>query len=182
MNIFFLDEDPKKAAIAHGDKHCNKMILETAQMLCTAHRLLNEESYAEKHRFYKKAFQNHPCTIWVRETKQNYVWAHRLMMALCSEFKLRRNKLHASTKLLFPLAVIPPGIAETWATPVAQAMPEEFKNKNPVIAYRQYYRYKVEQGKVDYNWGREAPDWLETNCPPKKLRIVELEKYGDSHG
>jgi len=172
MNIFFLDEDPKKAAIAHGDKHCNKMILETAQMLSTAHHLCNTFEYAEKHQLYKSAFQNHPCTRWVRAAQENYVWAHHLLYHLCSEFKFRRKKIHATTRLLLPLCEVPPFIAEKWRTPVAQAMPEEFKDKNPVIAYRQYYRYKVEQGKVDYNWGRESPDWLEKEQPVKKCRIV----------
>ena len=38
MNIFYLNKDPKIAAIEHNDKHCVKMILENAQMLSTAHR------------------------------------------------------------------------------------------------------------------------------------------------
>jgi len=37
MNIFILDEDLEQCAKAHVDKHCVKMILESAQMLCTAH-------------------------------------------------------------------------------------------------------------------------------------------------
>ncbi len=40
MNIFFLDEDPRVAAQMHCDKHLVKMIVETAQLLSTAHRLL----------------------------------------------------------------------------------------------------------------------------------------------
>jgi len=37
MNIFALSQDPKEAAKAHGDKHVVKMILESCQMLYTAH-------------------------------------------------------------------------------------------------------------------------------------------------
>ena len=37
MNIFYLHPDPNKAAAYHYDKHKVKMILEAAQMLCTAH-------------------------------------------------------------------------------------------------------------------------------------------------
>ena len=37
MNIFILDEDIDKCAEAHVDRHVIKMILESAQMLCTAH-------------------------------------------------------------------------------------------------------------------------------------------------
>lgn len=39
MNLFILDNDIEKSAQAHVDKHCIKMILESAQLLCTAIRL-----------------------------------------------------------------------------------------------------------------------------------------------
>ena len=41
MNIFVLDEDPAAAAIMLCDKHIPKMIVESAQMLSTAHRMLD---------------------------------------------------------------------------------------------------------------------------------------------
>ena len=41
MNIFALSSEPKEAARWHNDKHVVKMITETAQMLCTAHRVLD---------------------------------------------------------------------------------------------------------------------------------------------
>lgn len=41
MNIFYLSEDPKQAAEWMVDKHVVKMILETAQILSTAHRVLD---------------------------------------------------------------------------------------------------------------------------------------------
>jgi hypothetical protein len=44
MNIFYLDKDPIKAAEYSCDKHVVKMILESAQMLCTAHRVLDGEN------------------------------------------------------------------------------------------------------------------------------------------
>ena len=37
MNIFYLSNCPKKAAQVQYNKHVVKMILETAQVLCTAH-------------------------------------------------------------------------------------------------------------------------------------------------
>ena len=43
MNIFYLNKDPKIAAMEHKDKHCLKMILEYAQMLSTDHRELDGE-------------------------------------------------------------------------------------------------------------------------------------------
>ena len=69
MNIFHLDTDPQRAAQMHGDKHVVKMVLETAQMLCTAHRLTDGNAYADACRLYQKAYMNQPRTGWVRARK-----------------------------------------------------------------------------------------------------------------
>ena len=47
MNRFVLDQDPLKAAAYHCDKHVVKMILEEAQMLSTAHRILDGDEYVD---------------------------------------------------------------------------------------------------------------------------------------
>ena len=43
MNIFYLHRSPKICAEMHCDKHVVKMILESGQMLSTAHRVLDGE-------------------------------------------------------------------------------------------------------------------------------------------
>ena len=68
MNIFYLDKDPVRAAEYHCDKHVVKMILESSQMLCTAHRLLSGEDYCNDKGLYKLAYKNHPSTKWARES------------------------------------------------------------------------------------------------------------------
>ena len=68
MNIFYLDNDPAKAASHFYDKHKVKMILESAQMLCTAHHHYNNGDYVP----YKKAHYNHPSTIWCRQNIKQY--------------------------------------------------------------------------------------------------------------
>ena len=62
MNIFYLDRDPVKAAQVQYNKHVVKMILESAQMLCTAHRYYGNENVP-----YKSAHINHPSSIWCRD-------------------------------------------------------------------------------------------------------------------
>ena len=80
MNIFYLAKCPYKAAELQYNKHVVKMILESAQMLCTAHH-----HYAEKHEInadyipYKKAHYNHPSTIWCRQNKNHYRWLYNHM-------------------------------------------------------------------------------------------------------
>ena len=76
MNIFYLDEDPFEAARLQYNKHVVKMILESAQMLCTAHH--HYESSVDIP--YKKAHYNHPSTKWTRENASNYSWLYRHMM------------------------------------------------------------------------------------------------------
>ena len=53
MNIFYLDRSVYRPAEMHCDKHVVKMILETAQMLSTAHRVLDGDEYADAMGLYK---------------------------------------------------------------------------------------------------------------------------------
>ena len=48
MNIFALDTDPVIAAQSHCDKHVVKMIIEYAQLMSTAHRVLDGALYQDK--------------------------------------------------------------------------------------------------------------------------------------
>jgi hypothetical protein len=72
---------------AQPDKMLVKMPLETAQMLCTAHRELDGDGYADKVGLYKRAYWNHPCTIWAREGVM------KLLMVIRS-FSSTRNGIH----------------------------------------------------------------------------------------
>ena len=67
MNIFFLDNDIRKCAIYHCDKHVVKMTLETAQLLCGVHHIIGGDAP------YKLSHKNHPCSIWARESLSNYM-------------------------------------------------------------------------------------------------------------
>ena len=81
MNIFYLHKNPKKCAKYHCDKHVVKMILESAQLLYTCFLLchktpeLIQEAPLTKsgNHGYKLCFQNHPCAIWLRKSKNNYI-------------------------------------------------------------------------------------------------------------
>lgn len=158
MNIFYLHESPAEAARMHNDKHCVKMILESAQMLCTAHRMLDGIEYVTKSKtgknvkrwshpnsnidsvLYNASHKNHPSTVWARSSKQNYLWLYNLFLELCEEYKYRYGKTHLSyTKLHKVLANPPRNISDTPFTQPPQAMPDEYKHESSVHAYRQYY-------------------------------------------
>lgn len=135
MNIFALDENPYVAARFHTDKHVVKMILETAQLLSTAHHILGSGN----DRIYKKTHTNHPCAKWVRDSASNYLWTYQLFLALLQEFEYRYDKQHLSARLIDDLARLPANIKHVGSTPFAQAMPDEFKSDDGVTAYRNYY-------------------------------------------
>ena len=140
MNIFYFNEDPVIAAKSQPDKMLVKMPLETAQMLCTAHRLLDGDEYADSVGLYKKAYMNHPCTIWARECSGNYYWLYKHFIALGNEYTYRYQRTHASlAKLSDALYVMPKNITRGLMTPVAQAMPDEYKNDCSLQAYWNYY-------------------------------------------
>ena len=101
MNIFYLHSDPVKAAQIQYNKHVVKMILESAQMLCTAHHHYAEElGYDNSYIPYKKAHYNHPSTIWTRQNSRNYYWLYHHMSALGNEYTKRYNKTHLTLSLI----------------------------------------------------------------------------------
>ena len=94
MNIFYFDECPVVSAEAQPDKMLVKMPLETAQMLCTAHRVLDGDEYADANGLYKTAYKNHPCTVWARQSRGNYEWLYVHFLALAMEYNFRYNSQH----------------------------------------------------------------------------------------
>jgi hypothetical protein len=139
MNIFYLDKCPKKAAQLQYNKHVVKMILESAQMLCTAHHCYGDKEQVENVP-YKQAHLNHPSTMWTRRSKSTYMWLYDHMMALGDEYTKRYGKTHLSiTKCKDFLAIPPRHIqGDDWCQP-PQAMPDEYKDKCSIQAYWNYY-------------------------------------------
>ena len=136
MNIFYLDKDPVKAAQVQYNKHVVKMILESAQMLCTAHHVYGFPEDVP----YKQAHLNHPSTIWCRQNRHNYMWLYRHMIALGDEYTRRYGKTHMSiTKCKNILRSYPALIPDGEFTQPPQAMPDKYKDKCSVQAYWNYY-------------------------------------------
>lgn len=140
MNIFYLDKDPYISAQAMTDKHVVKMILESAQLMCTAHHVLDEDNAINKDILYKPTHKNHPSAVWVRASSQNYAWLYSHFIALSLEYSKRYNKVHKTYALLFEtLAHTPISISHSRFTQPPQAMPDIYKCHDSVHAYRMYY-------------------------------------------
>lgn len=161
MNLFRLHNDPSTAASMMCDRHVIKMILETAQLLSTAHYMLDGDSPA-----YKPTHKNHPSAIWVRESISNYEWAYDHLTALCDEYTYRYGKTHKTERFLDALSVPPRNLQRTESTPLRLAMPDYLKalyGSDAVTAYRMYYSLHkriFKDGKLPTWTNRPVPDWF----------------------
>ena len=168
MNIFYLHKDPVIAAQMSCDKHVVKMILESAQLLSTCHRVLDGTEYYDKTAngrkikrwkhpnsnmeavLYKAGWIKHPSTLWLFESAYNYLWLYRHMMALNEEYKKRYNhtKDHLAIQKLGDILKHPPknAIWNKIASDPTPAMPDECKIPGDVVgSYRKYYIMKKQR-------------------------------------
>lgn len=159
MNLFYLHPDPTVAAQMQCDKHVVKMLLETAQMLCTAHHEV-DGSRASK-RLYKSAYKNHPSTRWVRADAYHYEWAYKHFAALCDEYTYRYGKVHTTDRKLRKLLSKPPRklAFKSWQSDPPQCMPDDYKQADTVKAYRAYYQSDDKRRFAAWRKLRPAPNW-----------------------
>ena len=152
MNIFYLDSDIESCARFHCDKHVIKMILESAQILCTVLWMYDIPAP------YRSTHKHHPCVIWANESLSNWLWLKELAYALNKEYQYRFNhqKNHKSYDVILTLKS--PPVIDLGLTKQPQVLPEEFKQVDPVRAYRAYYkdckRHLAQWTK------REVPSWF----------------------
>lgn len=154
MNIFVLDLDCKICARYHCDKHVSKMILESAQMLSTA--VMRHNPLAKD--LYRSFNKNHPCCVWAAKNKSNFVWLYNLSKELGVEYSYRYGKFHKSLAVIDNCFSYIDCIPDGELTPFAQAMPDKYRNTNPVTAYRDYYI--GEKFDIAKYTKREFPFWL----------------------
>jgi hypothetical protein len=136
MNIFVLHQNPSECAKMHANCHVCKMITETAQMLSTALHECGQSDIAP----YKPNHVNHPCSVWARESLENWVWLRELGKYLYQEYKYRyNNKTHKAGEVIMSLYGVLPDIEAKGITPFSQALPEQYRDSDAVKAYRRYY-------------------------------------------
>lgn len=173
MNIFYLSSDVKKCAQWHVDKHIVKMPLETAQLLSTAHRVIDGTSQTitvprkktvwllpddRQTVLYAATHVNHPSAIWSRQTDANYLWLYRLFVSLLAEYTHRYGKIHGCAKLLPPLSILPRHIPRGAFVEPPLAMPDNCKRKTAIESYHEYYRVHKQSFA---SWKhRETPEFM----------------------
>lgn len=152
------------------------MILEYAQLLSTAHRVLDgtlTDAISNSGRrkkvytindsrdgiLYSATHINHPSAIWVRQSDTNYKWLYSLFIELMSEYTHRYGKTHATDRLADVLKTPPKNIPQGQFTEPTPAMPDEYKVAgDSVQSYKNYY---LGDKKRMFSWkNRETPSWV----------------------
>jgi len=190
MNIFYLDHDVRKCAEMHNDKHVVKMILEYAQLLSTAHRILDgvlstgvSASGRKKTVYvladdrdtvlYSATHANHPSAVWVSQSVPNYMWLAELLEECCKEYTYRYDKIHKVERDGLMQALknqFPTNIPDGPFTEPTPAMPDDVKvlrevntdryQLDSIASYRNYY---IQNKTHLANWKkRDVPAWYIT--------------------
>ena len=197
MNLFYLDKNFDKCAEYHVDKHIVKMPLEVAQLLCTAiwvdkhlgfvpraldkaeSKILNDLKKEIKHlplkdrplTPYLPMMYNHPCTIWVRSSLDNFEWTHCYGNALNEEYYYRYNKRHKSVEEVINQLPEPQNLPRKGFTTFGLAMPDVLKDyDNPIQSYRDFYH--LDKATFAVWTGRTKPDWWNEDYADYDKRIT----------
>ena len=180
INIFYLSNNPQECAEMHVSSHSSKMCIEYAQLLSTAHRVIDGTEYIGKtanNRNIKRwklpdsredelmiaCHVNHPSAVWCRQSKENYLWLYALWKELCKEYTYRYGRVHACSRLLDALSKAPSNISDKPFTEPTPAMPDEVKVPGDSIkSYQDYYFMNKQHlwswsGKIN---SRSMPVWL----------------------
>ena len=129
MNIFVTSPLAEYSAefLRYDKKRRGKMILESAQMLCSA---LSE--YVEVP--YKRCHYNHPCSVWVRSSRCNALWLVRYCEAL-ERIRLEQgDNPHKSMQVINLLKDSIDYLPDEFLTPFANCTP--YKEMEVHTAYK----------------------------------------------
>lgn len=179
MNIFYIHEDPLICAEQHCDQHVIKMVTEYAQLMSTAHRVIDGRPWVGRgpsgrkvlryfhpdpvmnQELYKVCHVNHPSAIWVRQSRENYEWLQRLWCALALEYEYRYGRVHGAFQKLEYYLLLPPtklpSKVFTEPTPAMANFPDCIVEGNSLQSYRNFY---WEDKSRFATWKkREKPEW-----------------------
>jgi len=130
------------------------MLLESAQMLCTA---LDLRGFGFPD-MYRPTHQGHPCTVWAAETLTNYEWLASHAFSLSEEYSCRTGKVHASHGTIEHCFALREGIPEGELTDFPNCTPH--KDMPTLPAYRLTMIEKWESDVRIPVWShREPPYW-----------------------
>lgn len=169
MNIFFLDEDPFKCPEYYYDTHVRKMLLETAQIMCSVYWKYGFEAP------YRPSHVSQASVLWASACYSNFVWVKKLFMGLCKEYKYRFKTEHKTIDIMLEFTktkhahqifeILPEykiplkGLYRTPFIHIAIDMNKSgYSDQCVVKDYREYY--KNQKAYLKQYTKREEPEWL----------------------
>lgn len=155
MNIFVTSSDPKACAYVLDDLRVNKMVLETAQLLSGAVRYFN----ADASNLYKPTHMGHPCAVWTRIARDNFLWLIEHGRYLNDVFKLVSGRDHACLNII--------NLSATYSSDIVEGSMTRFKNctnyKHITDVHEAYRLQMIDKWNEDLRpptWrNRNVPDW-----------------------
>jgi len=97
MNLFVLDENPTLAAQYLDDKRIGSALREVNQMMSVAlHQNAIEGMEVGPGLLCRPSHQQHPVTLWVGQTRGNFIWALAYAYACIEEWQVRYGTVHGS--------------------------------------------------------------------------------------
>lgn len=172
MNIFYTNRCPIVSAQSLCNVHVNKMIIESCQMLSTAHHVLDGQSAIRG--IMKPTHVNHPSNVWVRSSYLHYHWLLDHLIELLNIFEQRSCKIHAVSVRVPFLNNLPTNMCTDTVEFVEppRAMPDHIKNDLSITTEEAYQKYLCEKYaewlarerpmRVQFYYGE--PDWYVTQC------------------
>lgn len=151
------------------------MTLEYGQLMSTAHRVLDGTPYYGKtannrrilryllpdereEYLWKASHYNHPSGLWVRESKDHYLWLYNLWLSMLNEYTHRYQKIHKAERMKDWFKHTPQNIpSKGWLSDPPPAMPDKYKVSSSIDSYKNYYK----GSKSSFaNWkNRNIPEW-----------------------
>jgi hypothetical protein len=165
------------------------MPTETAQLLSTVWWLCEPKTAKrlnKKGTIYKKiSNHNHGSAKWARESVGNYKYLIEMGLALCIEYTFRYGRRHKCQDMIewFQRKRQPHGLHEGDLTPFYQAVPDECKHQDPVIAYKQLYVSDHKRHLAKWK-KRSQPNWWRPmrNEYKKSKKRKRNEEQSESSG
>ena len=182
MNLLILDKDPKISASYHCDMHVKGFILNYSQLLSAVHWITLYNKVEEDIIFKKKKdfteflfkkypvghenrppygtnYISNPCVEWIRESKENYLWAVNLIVCLGEEYYSRFGKYHKCSKdAIWFKQNIPDDIPEGCLTDFCINLIDSCKISNDAVECYRYY-YNNEKSEMA-TWTNDKPHWF----------------------
>lgn len=193
MNMFITNTDHKLNVQSYCDVHLRKMIVEQAQMLSTAHRILDgvkgniyrkdksgnyktvAYDFVLRHLgedgnelvLYKHTHQNHPNALWIRKSVMNYQYAYQLFVAMLDEYVYRFDKVHKSNRLRIDLKNTPRNLKPIHMTPFVWDEKYSYID-NVEEAYRKAFVDKFR------DWSHSNSEIINGVVNPSRKRLIDI--------